>query len=72
MGLTDQQQAALLALAFILPAVSTWFGLGAPTDHAALAMLGGAIVGGIVAYIKEMLGGAAPKTTTTTVPPSSA
>jgi hypothetical protein len=60
MNLSDQQQAALMFLAFVLPSLAAWFGIGSPTDHASLALLGSSFIGGVIAYIKESLGGKAP------------
>ncbi len=55
-GLTNSQQAVLMMLAFILGPVAVWFGLGAPTDHQALALLGAGMISGVLAFIKEILG----------------
>ncbi len=55
-GLSNGQQAIFMFVAFALPSVGVWFGLGAPTDHGALAMLGAGLVGGIIAFVKEALG----------------
>jgi uncharacterized membrane protein YqaE (UPF0057 family) len=64
MGLSNTQQAILMFLAFFLPPFAAWLGAGAPTDHAGIALLFSAIVGGtgggIIAWIKEILGGKPP------------
>lgn len=59
--LSDGQQAFLMLLVFILPPLATWMALGFPTDRISLGILGSAIVSGILAFVKELLGGAPPK-----------
>lgn len=59
--LTDSQQAVLMLLVFILPVLITWTANGAPTDKASLALVVSGILSGILAFIKEILGGAPPK-----------
>ena len=56
MGLTDEQQATLMFLVFVLPAIGVWAGLGFPTSREALGILGSAIISGILVFIKELLG----------------
>ena len=53
-------------LALELPGLSTWFAVGAPTDHTSLAMLGGYTIGAVLAFTKEILGSPASAPT----PPS--
>jgi len=63
-GLTDQQQAWLmffaLLLATVLPAWTTWFNVGMPTDRAAIGLLVAdtlsGLMSGIIVYIKEAFG----------------
>jgi hypothetical protein len=62
-GLTDNRQALLMAIAFLIP-IGTWCALGFPTDRTSLGILASAIISGIVAGIKELLGGQAPPTNT--------
>jgi hypothetical protein len=45
-----------MLIAFILPAFTAWFGLGAPTDRIALGVLSAAILAGVLAFIKEYNG----------------
>jgi len=54
--LTDVQQAWLMLIVFVLPSLITWAALGYPTDRASLGILGSAILSGILAFIKELLG----------------
>lgn len=63
MKLTDFQQAALMFAAFALTPIGAWFGLGAQFDHASMALLGTGVIGGILAFIKEISGSTAPVTT---------
>ena len=49
-----------MLLVFILPPISIWAGLGMPTDKAAIGILLSAMISGIIAFIKEILGGKAP------------
>jgi len=60
MGLTDKQQAVVMAAVFIIPSVATWMGLGFPTDRVALGILGSSVLSGFLAMCKELLGGTAP------------
>lgn len=57
MKLSDTQQALLMFAAFVLPPVATWMGLGFPTGNVELGILGSSMVGGIIAGVKELLGG---------------
>ena len=69
-GLSDRTQAELMLLAFLLPAVIAWVGLGFPTDKTSIALLGSSLLGGIIAFIKDALGTSAPQTTSSPTPPS--
>ena len=62
MKLTDKQQALLMFAAFVLPPLATWMGLGYPTGRIELGLLGSSLMGGVIAAIKELLGGK-PQTT---------
>lgn len=62
MKLTDKQQALLMFAAFVLPPLATWMGLGYPIGRVELGLLGSSLMGGVIAAIKELLGG---KTKTT-------
>jgi len=59
--LTDTQQAIVMLLVFLLPPVITWTALGYPTDRVSLGILGSAILSGILAFLKELLGGKPPQ-----------
>jgi hypothetical protein len=59
-GLTNRQQALLMLLVFILPSLITWSALGFPTGRAELGILASAILSGILAFVKELLGGRPP------------
>jgi len=43
-------------LVFILPPLITWAALGYPTDRTSLGILGSALLSGVLALIKEILG----------------
>ena len=60
-GLSDQQQAILMLLVFILPPIIAWAALGMPTDKASLGILLSAILSGVLALVKELLGGKPPE-----------
>lgn len=60
-GLSNQQQAFLMVLVFVLPPIITWCALGFPTGRAELGILMSAILSGILAFVKEILGGTPPK-----------
>ena len=60
MKLTDKQQALLMFSAFVLPPLATWMGLGYPTGRVELGLLGSSLLGGVIAAIKELLGGKPP------------
>jgi len=49
----------MMLLAFLIPLI-TWCGLGMPTDRISLGILASAILSGMVALIKELIGGKAP------------
>jgi len=55
--LSDTQQALLMLLVFILPALITWTANGMPTDRASIALVLSNVLSGILAFVKEMLGG---------------
>jgi hypothetical protein len=59
--LSDRQQAWLMLLVFILPVLITWSANGMPTDKASVSLVVSGILSGILAYIKEILGGVPPK-----------
>lgn len=54
--LTDKEQAVVMFLVFILPALVTWTGLGMPTDRAAIGILISALISGVIAALKELAG----------------
>ena len=54
--LSDSQQAIMMFVVFVLPPLITWSALAYPTDRASLGILGSAILSGILAFIKEILG----------------
>lgn len=56
-GLSNQQQAFLMVLVFVLPPIITWSALGFPTGRAELGILASAILSGVLAFVKEILGG---------------
>lgn len=56
MKLTDTQQATLMLLVFVFPAIITWAAMGVPTDRAALGLLFSAVLSGALAFVKELLG----------------
>jgi hypothetical protein len=62
-GLSNTQQAILMFAGFALAPIGAWLGLGAPLDHASIALMLSGLVGGAIAFAKEMLGGQAPVTT---------
>ena len=39
-GLTNTQQAIIMLIAFLLPPIGVWMGLGFPVDRVALGILG--------------------------------
>jgi len=59
--LSDREQAFLMLLVFMLPPLITWAGLGMPTDKGSLGILMSAILSGVLAFIKELLGGKPPE-----------
>jgi len=59
--LTDTQQAIIMFVVFILPPLITWTALAYPTDRVSLGILGSAILSGILAFLKELLGGKPPQ-----------
>lgn len=61
--LSDYQQAWLMLVVFILPVLITWLANGAPTDRASITLLASGILSGILAYVKEILGGKPPEPT---------
>jgi hypothetical protein len=50
---------------FVIPALVAWTSNGAPTNHADLSVLVAAILSGIMAFLKEVLGAQTPTTTQT-------
>jgi uncharacterized membrane protein YqaE (UPF0057 family) len=72
MGLTNNQQAILVFIAFALPSLGTWASLGFPTDRLALGALVAALIAGIILAIKEAWGVAVPTSPTSTPPPAAA
>lgn len=66
MGLTNNQQAIMMAIAFLIP-VGTWAALGFPIDRISLGILASALISSVVATLKEYLG-SNPTTTTSTTP----
>jgi len=54
--LTNLEQAVLMLVAFVLPAVTAWLANGAPTDHTSVSLMTAAILSGVLAFIKEYLG----------------
>jgi hypothetical protein len=65
MGLTNNQQALLVFIAFALPSIGTWASLGFPTDRLALGALVAALIAGVILAIKEAWGVAIPTSSTT-------
>jgi len=63
MGLTNSQQAYLMLAAFFLPILITWTANGAPMDRTSVSLVCSGLLGGFLAFIKELLGGKAPPTT---------
>jgi len=61
--LSDNQQAWLMLLVFILPVLITWTASGTPTDRTSISLLASGILSGILAFIKEILGGKPPTPT---------
>ena len=54
--LTNLQQAFLMLLVFVLPAVIVWFSNAMPVDRSSLGLLFAAILSAILVFIKEILG----------------
>ena len=54
--LTNLQQAFLMLLVFVLPAVIVWFNNSMPVDRSSLGLLFAAILSAILVFIKELLG----------------
>jgi len=62
-GLTNTQQTILLFVAAELPPVIAYLeavGAGTPVNGASLAILGAALLGGVLAVIVKMLGNSVP------------
>jgi hypothetical protein len=59
-GLSNTQQAVLMFVGFALAPIGAWLALGAPLDHASIALMLSGLVGGAIAFTKEILGGQAP------------
>lgn len=56
MELTDRQQALVMFLVFILPALLIWIGAEMPTDRAGISLLLYGVIAGILAGLKELAG----------------
>ena len=54
--LDDKTQALLMFLVFMLPPLMAWAALGMPTDKTSLGILLAALLSGVLAGIKELLG----------------
>ena len=54
--LTDKQQALVMFLVFVLPAVLIWLGADMPLDRSGISLLAYGIVAGILAFLKELAG----------------
>jgi hypothetical protein len=65
-GLSNGQQAILMLLVFILPVWVAWTANGSPTDRTSLSLVFSGSLGGILAFIKEILGGKPSETTAST------
>lgn len=63
MGLNDREQAILMLVAFFIPVLVTWTANGSPMDRTSISLVVSGLLGGFLAFIKEMLGGKAPPTT---------
>jgi hypothetical protein len=62
MGLSNTQQALLMLAAFLIPVLITWTANGTPTDRTSVSLVISGLLGGFLAFIKELLGGKAPPT----------
>jgi len=60
MGLSNNAQAALMLAAFFIPVLITWTANGTPMDRTSLSLVISGLLGGFLAFIKEMLGGKPP------------
>lgn len=54
--LTDKQQAYIMFLVFVIPALVTWTALGMPTDRIAIGLLVSNLLSGTLAALKELAG----------------
>lgn len=63
MGLSNKQQALLMLSAFLIPVLITWTANGTPTDKTSVSLVISGLLGGFLAFIKELLGGKAPPQT---------
>lgn len=54
--LTDRQQAVVMFLVFILPAVMIWIAQEMPTDRSGISLLLYGVIAGILAGLKELAG----------------
>lgn len=54
--LTDREQALVMFLVFVLPAVLIWLGMEMPMDRSGISLLLYGIVAGILAFLKELAG----------------
>lgn len=55
-GLSNREQAFLMLFVFILPPIITWCGLGMPSDRSSIGILLSAMLSGVLAFTKELLG----------------
>ena len=69
-GLSDNQQAILVFIAFALPSLSAWAAIGFPTSRLALGGLVAALIAGVILAIKEAWGISVPAQTTVTPTPT--
>lgn len=56
MELTDRQQAVVMFLVFVLPAVLIWIGEQMPIDRAGISLLLYGVIAGLLAFLKELAG----------------
>jgi len=54
--LNDQQQALLMLLVFVLPPLMVWAALGFPSSRTEVGILVSALISGVIAFVKELLG----------------
>ena len=56
MELTDRQQAVVMFLVFVIPAVMIWVAQEMPFDRAGISLLIYGVLAGILAGLKELAG----------------